>query len=543
MNSRLGRFCRTVSYLRPEQVLHRLWYRARLPLFRATMPSARPSPPRLVPPSLWPGDEENGRRILAGSIRLIGLDGPADDWRAVGKPMLWRFHLHYFDWLADLAVLGPAGAVRARQLVASWLDAFEQWDPVAWHPYPLSLRQYAWLQHWPLLSEGADAAFLGRLTRSLSVQALHLARVPERDVGGNHLIKNLKALIAAGVCLPGHEHLQPAALAMLEREVTRQVLADGCHYERSPAYHVQVLADLMDLAALLGPQAPAWLSGAVARMAPAASFFRLGDGGLALFNDGGVGETAILARLPAAAPPAALPDAGYWRLQAGGSLVVVDAGLCCPDDLPAHAHADTLSFEMSVGRQRLVVNCGTYAYQDPVWRNRLRGTACHSTVAVDGHDSAEVYGVFRLARRPRRVGGEAAGGVFAGHQDGWRHLGLEHRRRLLLAVGGDSLEGWDELAGRPARGLDRMVVRFHLHPDVAVTQERGGALLALPGGEAWRFDAEGGDLGVEDSVWAPRFYHMQSCRCLTVEVPLTRSGARLSWLFRRVAGIPAGDGV
>jgi uncharacterized heparinase superfamily protein len=530
---RLARLLRTLAYLRPQQILHRLWYRARRPLFRRWLPTARPTAPLLLPPVLWPGDEANGRRIAAGRIRLIGLDGAADDWLAADKPMLWRFHLHYFDWLADLAEIGPEAPAVAQALARSWLDRFERWHPLAWHPYPLSLRLFAWLQHWRLLTEGADAALVQRLEGSLSRQALHLASVPERDVGGNHLVKNLKALAAAGLCLPGHHHLTAPALASLRQQVAIQVLADGCHYERSPAYHVQVMADLMELAALMGDQAPDWLSTAIARMAPAAAFFRLGDGGLALFNDGSVGEAAMLDRLPPAVPPNALPDGGYWRLQGGETLVVVDAGRCCPDDLPAHAHADTLSFEMTVGEQRLVVNCGTYAYQDPIWRNRLRGTACHSTVAVDDRDSAEVYGVFRLGRRPRMVSGQRTNGTFSGSHDGWRHLGLEHRRQMTLAADGLTLEGYDELIGHAAAGLGAMIARFHLHPAVTVSAEPSGVRLTLADGQSWRFQADGGTVTVEDGVWAPRFHEMHSTCCLTITVPLSPRGTRLTWRLNR----------
>jgi len=256
------------------------------------------------------------------------------------------------------------------------------------------LRVYAWLAHGPFLLDGACDGFGERFGASLHRQVGHLTRVVERDVGGNHLIKNLKALIAAG-----HEE----ALEELEREVSRQILPDGGHYERSPSYHLQVLCDLMDIRELLA--CPPWLDGAIGRMGAALAVLRHGDGKLALFNDGDEGNPALLAAVDrlAVAPASVLDDCGYYRLESGDSVVIMDAGRCCPDDLPAHAHADTLAFEMSVGGNRLVVNCGTYAYQDAAWRNRLRGTAAHSTVTIDGLDSAEVYGAFRLGRRPRKV--------------------------------------------------------------------------------------------------------------------------------------------
>ena len=64
-----------------------------------------------------------------------------------------------------------------------------------------------------------------------------------------------------------------------------------------------------------------------------------------------------------------LEENGFHRLQAGRAIVVCDAGAPPPGrpgdpatGLPRgadrFAHAGTLSFEMSVGRERLIVNCG-----------------------------------------------------------------------------------------------------------------------------------------------------------------------------------------
>ena len=496
---------RMLRHVPARQVLHRLWYRARAPWFRsaaydrwvlATGGAGRP--PRF-PPALWPGDAANGRRILAGTIRLVGLERRLE-WSANAAPLLWRFALHGFDWLADLAALGEAAP--ARRLVDAWIDARARPEAVAWHPFPLSLRLYAWLRHASFLVDGCDGAFPDRLWRALVRQARHLARVVEWDVGGNHLLKNLKALAAAALCLPEAEVGLATVLARLEHQLGLQVLADGGHYERSPDYHVQVLCDLMDLEALLGREAPEWLGAAIGRMARALAFFRHGDGGLALFNDGTVGEAALLAAIEA---------------QLGG--------------LPAHAHADTLSFELSRAGQRIVVNCGTYAYQDAAWRNRLRGTASHSTVSVDGRDSAEVFATFRLGRRPRRVTAERRGLAVTARHDGYRHLGVEHARALSLEDGGRRLVGEDRLEGEV---LGRtMTARFHLHPDVRAEAGGGRVRLELPGGGAWTFEGGPGRPRLEPSVWAPRFHEMVESRQIVLAAG---AGARLAWSFRQDSG-------
>src|SRR5204863_9681114 len=106
-----------------------------------------------------------------------------------------------------------------------------------------------------------------------------------------------------------------------------------------------------------------------------------------------------------------------------------------PDHLPGHAHADTLSFELSLREQRVLVNTGTSTYEVAAERLRQRGTAAHNTVVVDGVDSSEVWSSFRVARRARPLAaswgrdGDALW-LSAGHE-GYRRLPgkVIHRRR------------------------------------------------------------------------------------------------------------------
>ena len=554
------RALRTLAYLRPEQIVRRLWTRAFRPWYasafydRYVLGAGSVAEPRRFPPALWPGDGENGRRILEGQIRLVGQERPfpvPPDWSARDRSLLWRFNLHYFEWLGDLAAVGGDRAgQRARALIADWIANHSRPGLPAWHPYPLSVRLYAWMRHAQFVLEGADDSFRRQFFASLDRQARHLARVVEWDVGGNHLIKNLKALVAAGHCLAGHERHARCATAALRDALEIQILADGGHYERSPSYHLQVLCDLVDVRTLLADAdaAEAWLGETISRMAAALATFRLGDGGLVLFNDGDIGDEALLEAIERrlgglSEPPPVLAQTGYVRMQRADAIVIMDAGRCCPDDLPAHAHADTLAFEFSSGPRRIVVNCGTFAYQDGSWRNRLRGTAAHSTVGIDEDDSAEVYGTFRLGRRPRKVVCERTddevGALAGGSHDGYGRYGLVHHRRLVLANDGRRLSGVDRIERvrrDPARRL--AAARFHLHPDVAVAPgDRDDKLrLSLPGQELWSFAAPGESVRVAESVYAPRFGEMRASRQIVVEKPLETSDTILEWEFVESGG-------
>ena len=209
-----------------------------------------------------------------------------------------------------------------------------------------------------------------------------------------------------------------------------------------------------------------------------------------------------------------LEESGFHRLQAGRTLVIADAAAPPParardvaNGLPRgadrFAHAGTLSFEMSVGRDRLIVNCGAAPAAEPAWRDALRATAAHSTLILADTNSSELKDE-GLGRRPERVEQErqeanGAQWLEASH-DGWRKpFGAVHRRRLYLAETGDDLRGEDiiEMAEQGSRPPG-FVLRFHLHPGVTASPQQDGnsVLLRLPSGNGWRLRAKGAGVSV-----------------------------------------------
>ncbi|RYG61763.1 MAG: hypothetical protein EON60_02290 [Alphaproteobacteria bacterium] len=552
----LPRLLRTLAHVPPQAMKWRLMARAKRyyymsPLFGLGGLQQQNEiwpEPEWVGVELVAGNPTAGNLIATGKFEFVGqtlqLELPPRTWMPPQASALWIFNLHYHEWLADLRAAGQRET--AQRLVGDWLLKFGGYHPVVWHPYPTSLRIVAWLTHGAWLLDGADDDLKQAFYESLCGQALYLAVNPERDLGGNHLLKNLKAMIYSGLGLDLPE-IYSKGMAELLRELPVQILPDGMHYERSPMYAAQVLRDLLDIRAVLRKTggAPKVLDETVRKLGAALSFFVYGDGRLGLFNDGAEmdeGQIGQLLRLSGADDtPDVLPDAGYARLMRGGTLVVFDAGKVGPDENPGHAHADTLSLELSVGRERVIVNGGTFAYQHNL-RNVYRGTAAHSTVSLEGVDSAEVWAGFRVGRRPKQVelnlqGGEESlpgGDIWVeGAHDGWRNLGIVHRRKLLLAGDGSKLRGEDEVTWGRAPGR-RVRAHFHLHPDVQVRLlSDTEAELETAAGVKLRVTVSGGRLDVRDSRYAPQFGKQVPTRQLMIHAKPMGQGCQMQWLIER----------
>jgi uncharacterized heparinase superfamily protein len=196
---------------------------------------------------------------------------------------------------------------------------------------------------------------------------------------------------------------------------------------------------------------------------------------------------------------------GFQRLAAGRTVLVIDTGAPAPKGQDRLAHAGTLSFEMSVGRDRLVVNCGAAPAASAAWRDALRATAAHSTLVIADVNSSELR-EGGLGRRPEEVSvqrHEANGAHWldASH-DGWRKpFGAIHRRRLYLGESGEDVRGEDSIEAAVPQPF---AIRFHLHPtvDASLQQDGTGVLLRTPAGTGWVFRAEGAKLALEESIYA-----------------------------------------
>jgi len=463
---------------------------------------------------------------LLGKDRILlhgreGMISDAEHWNDSTKDKLWLYHLHYFD---DLNAEGAARRSSWHEaLMERWLNENPPGCGVGWEPYPTSLRIVNWIK-WAFSGCSMSSSALS----SLAVQARWLRRRLEYHLLGNHLLANAKALVFVGLFFAGDEGLcwYRKGMALLARELPEQVMADGGHFERSPMYHQIVLEDLLDLINLhqaCNLEYPfQWLE-AARRMLRWSRLMRHPDGEIAFFNDAAFGVAPAPRQVDAYArrmgitckeeilsPLCHLAASGYVRLAAGKAVLLADMAPVGPDYLPGHAHADTLSFELSLGTQRVVVNGGTSVYGNGDERLRQRSTSSHATVVVDGKNSSEVWGGFRVARRARiiktKVWNEENLYCVAAAHDGYRYLcgSPVHWRTWLLKDG--ELRIKDELLGK---GVHQAEIIFPLAPGLLPEAENGNRVLVVDeqgGGRICRLQTDScTNITVERTTWHPRF--------------------------------------
>lgn len=439
-------------------------------------------------------------------------------WNDPNASRLWLYNLHYFDDLNSQ----DAGARKNwhQALIQRWIDENPPVEGTGWEPYPTSLRIVNWIK-WALAGNLPESACL----RSLAVQARFLARRLEWHLLGNHLLSNAKALAFVGLFFEGVEadRWLEKAEKLLLRELNEQILADGGHLERSPMYHLIVLEDLLDLVNIYrayGRKVPDSVTGSIPCMLDWAQMMMHPDGDIPFFNDSAFGIAPCPGQLLEYAALLGLKigevykgtrwlrNSGYLKLVCGDAVLFFDIAQVGPDHLPGHAHADTLSLELSLFHNRFFVNSGTSLYETGDERLRQRGTGAHNTVTVDGENSSEVWGSFRVARRARvsdiKVN-PGAGNAAASH-NGYKRLHgrITHRREVVL--GDASLLVEDVISGS---GEHYIEVIWHLHPDVIchIDENPGSSIeLEFHKNHFAGLTFDGVDkYYIEESSWHPEF--------------------------------------
>lgn len=544
----LGLYWHTLRYLKPVQIYGRLWFKLRRP-----RPDLSAAPSLRLTTGQWVACAARAQSLTsadtffflnqAGSLAKLGWDAPSVE-------KLWRYNQHYFD---DLNAEGAAQRSDWHlALIQNWLQHNSAGQGSGWEPYPTSLRIVNWVK-WTLVGNTLPDQAL----HSLAVQARWLTKRLERHLLGNHYFANAKALVFAGLMFEGAEAQAwlKKGLAIIEKELPEQVLPDGGNFERSPMYHSIFFEDLLDLinAARAWPSqietstSAVWLDVAT-RMAVWLLGMMHPDGQIALFNDAAFGVTPAPAALSAYAQRLELTvvglvqlvggqvaleqwqDSGYIRLAAANAVALLDVAPIGPDYLPSHANADTLSFELSLFGQRVIVNGGTSRYGSGSERLRERQTAAHSTLELDGYSSSEVWGGFRVARRAYPVALSIKQQteqvtVECSHTGYQRLLGRPvHRRQWAFAP--NSLTVTDSVSGR----FNVAIARYLFHPDLKLTVISPTIMqINVSNAKIAQLTILAGTARVVVGKHSAEFGWVRQTRCLEVELSDNTATVKIEW--------------
>jgi uncharacterized heparinase superfamily protein len=536
----------TLSRVRTPQTAMRAasqYARRILPLRpKLNLPSRAPLPFNSAQSPLILGDAKKANDLLAGQFHFSGQLLDVGPWTAPAPSRRFAGWLQEFDWMQDLVAGGQAAHhARARLYVDSWIETYGKGNDFVHEPARLARRLFNWLSLWsPTLSApgmeeselglGAKARVLEQrrvsILRQLTILRASLKSIPP---GLTRLTAGCALALGGARMTEGKAQLLERGLDLLDRELPLQILPDGGHISRSPEMTALALGQLLTLDLILaarGVEGSKELSRAIDRLAPMVAFFRRASGELAPFHGGGESQKKTISALIKAAPGSPKPfgygpHVGFQRIDAGGTVMLIDTGDAPPRPYDTQAHMAPLAIDLSTQEGSIITSCGFNAEQPQNWSRPIRAAAAHSTLVLDNRSPGRLL----KSEWKRRVVGDAvqsiAGPVKATrkeqesgkwlesyHEGYLGAYGLSHRRRLFIPPEGDDVRGEDSLFSPMGfipfrRDQVPFAIRFHIHPEVRVSlsQDKSSALLVVGGRVGWRFRTDGGQVVLEDSVY------------------------------------------
>jgi uncharacterized heparinase superfamily protein len=542
----ISKYFHTIRHLKLKQLYYKVWYNFTKPFISNYSPIIvlRTLENKFFSPiqkkkSLL---NENSFKFLNKSYSLSEI-GWKDNNNAITK--LWRYNQHYFDDLNAVDSLKRKSW--HDQLLNHWIRENSLGKGIGWDPYPISIRIVNWIK-WHLQGNKLSDALL----KSLALQTSWLNKRIEWHILGNHLFSNAKALIFAGLFFSSKqsEIWLKKGLKIIDDELKEQVLNDGGHFELSPMYHAIFLEDLLDLINIAQTYPEVIQKSHINewKQVTKKMFMWLDsmthpDGDIAFFNDTALGIAPNLNNLKLYADRLKvnyrfikfnkiinLSDSGYIRMTSKDAVVLLDTAPIGPDYLPGHAHADTLSFELSLFGQRVFVNGGTSEYGNNSIRQYERSTEAHNTVVVNNKNSSEVWGSFRVARRAkpfnlqiRKFNNESF--VSCAH-DGYKHLRGKpiHERSWKLSKSSLIIKDY-------VKGFYKNAFAYiHLHPLVKIHKiNKNNWNLKIKNSLPVLIDVKGVSLKLEKFYYATEFGKKIKSQRFKIEIDNKGSCVAISW--------------
>lgn len=553
----------------------------RLGISGATLstPFRKPAKPRLLATvaNPLPGSKVAGTALRAGHFLVFGVKAPVAqlDFGGAARlaPPLERV-VHSFSWLADLEACAPReqAAPVAERVLAAWLAAnprppSKPGKGPGWSVANAGARELNWLVHAPLILSGHDKALRAKVLAALEETARWLDRNVGRAEDQLAEVTGWCGIVAAGLLLPDGKPRRLYGEAGLIKALGDLVGDDGGVLSRGPLAQIDVIALLVRLRACyhaVRRDPPAALDAILTLLVPPLLALVHGDGALGSWQGSWAVDARDLAALIAASGVRTRPlrdvrQWGYQRVVAQKSVLLFDAA---PPPLARHTRmgcASTLAFELSHGAQRIIVNCGGAGCAGGLMPVRLeqglRATAAHSTLVLDDANSTAVLingriggGVSEVEVDRRTLAGDKGAGdktgrgatrLEASHNGYAARYGLTHRRILILRDDGTELRGEDLLVpsgGKGKNGKVGFAIRFHLGAgiEVGLSEDGQGAGLALPDGSYWQFRSGGGQVSIEESIWADGQGRPQPIQQLVVQGLVSRGGGNFAWLLKKM---------
>lgn len=403
---------------------------------------------------------------------FLNIEQDFNGWDDLRQGTLWNYNLNYMDFLLQENI--------SFKEISRWINRFIDEttdDSISWEPYPIALRGINWIKCFAIHHKIIPEEEKQKWDASLYRQYRSLYKNLEYHLLGNHLLEDAYSLFWGGLYFKEDAFYEKAVWLLME-ELNEQILPDGAHYELSPMYHEILLDRLLDcinaakynhrfigqenMTSFIEEKAKlmlGWLHSIIYQ-----------DGTIPLLNDAAYGIApdsnklfAYAKRLDLQESVYPLKESGYRKYHSLHFEMIIDIGNIGPDYIPGHAHADTFNYELRIDEKPFIIDSGISTYNKNERRQYERETQAHNTVHLEGINSSEVWGGFRVGQRAKITYLKEENNRIIARHNGYIQQHIEHER--IFELNENNIRILDSLI--PASGKKGINIIL-LYPDIII---------------------------------------------------------------------------
>ena len=407
------------------------------------------------------------------------------------------FYFHSFDFLNDLQGINKEDLrIYGRELASKWIKENNSWKTNTWKDFILATRICNWFKNYNFFFSTSEDKFKKEVFNSILKQIEHLVKNFSNLKRNSDLIRIIKALIYASLCLPNKKYYYQIAIFNLKTELNRQILKDGCHFQRNPKIHIEVLMDLLDIRAILNSARKNVffdLQNTIKNMSVVYRFFLHKDNSLANFNGTNNFDEKELEKIISEIPkpqksPRELNESGFQRIDSKNTTLLIDCGIPKNYDATYKAHSCTTTFELSHKKKKIIINSLPGLDQ-----KIIRATAAHSTLTLNNTNAYKLLENEHLSRVPdklkvlrtERYGSNVVELENYGYKNQYDAV---HKRLIYIDKEGLDIRGEDNIYCPMEVVFD---IRFYLDQTIKtlMTNNEKNVALKLANGIGWKFSS------------------------------------------------------
>ncbi len=495
-----------------------------------------------IPPATWPTAQPPlGGKILKRRFDLAGCSVEMPGriiWLADDASAAWHEQFYSFRWLREIAhnkKQREAGSF-SREFINGFILETDHLPSLAWETNVMGVRLAQWMEHLELILEGSSRVFRQRFTRSVIRQVTLLRRSLESTQSSEATLAAIWGIAAAANRFRSLRFLTLPACDKLAGWIGQSVREDGMCKSGAPSDQLSQLQMLIDIRQLLPNEMLIYadLVKTIMKMGTMLRFCCHGDGRLALYGGTIMQDAVLISKLLERSHAQEITPlsatGGLCRVQREYTYLFLLANYGAP---ARSAYSAPLAMEFGEGAERIVVNCGAYLGNDPMWMNAMKAPAASSTLSLEGAvpPMPENYRspVPRLEALERPEGPMLRASLESAP-------GIIHSRTLTLQDDGARILGKDQITCQFKDPSNiRATLRFHLHPDIRCQKQADGTVaLASVAGKKWQLSAVGNTaVVIEESVFLGYKGKPQRTLQIVLPVTLTEGIAEVSWILSK----------